>query len=310
MRTLSRLLTPKNWCLMLLDPATDELYFEIVVGEAADKIRHLRVKVGEGIAGWVAQHRRPLVVPRVADDPRFAKRFDKASDFNTQSIVAVPLVCRDKLLGIIELIKERGDPEPYTEDHLDVLMPFADFAAIAIDNARTFKRIEHLTVVDEWTGLYNARFLDNALRDEVLRAKRYSHPLSLMFLDLDRFKQVNDTWGHSTGSALLTDVGKILLSHIRETDRAIRYGGDEFVVLMPETDNDGALVMAERLRVALNQVRPPHAQPGYAMTASFGVATFPHDGQTERTLLDAADRAMYAAKARGRNNVCKATDLK
>ncbi len=309
MRSLSQLMKPKNWSLMLLDPEQNELYFEVVVGEAAEKIKHMRVKVGEGIAGWVAEHRRPVAVARVADDPRFASRFDAASNFATQSIACVPLVCRNQLLGVIELLKNAGDLQPYSDDDLSVLMPFADFAAIAIDNARTFQRIEQLTLVDEWTKLYNARFLEANLKDEVLRAKRYAHPLSLIFLDLDRFKQVNDTWGHSAGSALLAQIGDILRQNVRETDRPVRYGGDEFVVVMPETDQAGAYVMAERIKASIAQAKPPRAGTNYVPTASFGIATYPGDGDDERTLLDAADRAMYAAKARGRNQVVRASEI-
>jgi diguanylate cyclase (GGDEF)-like protein len=308
MRSLSQMMKPRNWSLMLLDPEKDELYFEIVVGEAAEKIKHLRVKVGEGIAGWVAAHRRSVVVPKVADDPRFASRFDQETNFQTQSIVCVPLICRDQVLGVIELIKHAGDPDPYDDDTLQVLNPFADFAAIAIDNARTFRRVEVLTVVDEWTQLYNARFLENNLKDEVLRAKRYQHPLSLIFFDLDRFKTVNDTWGHSVGSALLATVGKILRDTIRETDRGIRYGGDEFVILMPETDQAGAVVIANRLRDALAAAPPPQPGIDFKLTASFGVATYPSDGDDARSLLDAADRAMYVGKARGRNVVVVAQE--
>jgi diguanylate cyclase (GGDEF)-like protein len=310
MRALSQLMKPRNWSLMLLDPATNELYFEIVVGEAADKIKHLRVKVGEGIAGWVAEHKRSVVVKDVASDPRFAKRFDIEAGFNTQSIVCVPLVCRGQTLGVIELIKQIDDPEPYNDDDLHVLNPFADFAAIAIENARTFRRVEMLTMVDEWTQLYNARFLEGCLKDEVLRAKRYKHPLSLVFFDLDRFKTVNDTWGHSTGSALLATVGKILRESVRETDRPIRYGGDEFVIVMPETDQAGAMVIANRIREAIAASPPPKADTGFQLTASFGVATYPHDGEDARTLLDAADRAMYVGKARGRNVVVVANEVK
>ena len=303
MRSLSQMMKPRNWSLMLLDPATDELYFEIAVGDAAEKIRHLRVKVGEGIAGWVAQHKRSVVVAKVADDPRFSSRFDAQSNFQTHSLVCVPMICRDKVFGVIELIKEESDPDPYSDDDLHVLNPFADFAAIAIDNARTFRRVEVLTVVDEWTQLYNARYLETALKDEVLRAKRYNHPLSLIFFDLDRFKTVNDTWGHSVGSALLATVGKILRETIRETDRAVRYGGDEFVIVMPETDQAGAVVIANRLREALAAAPPPHPGTAFKLTASFGVATYPQDGEDSRDLIDAADRAMYVGKARGRNVV-------
>jgi GAF domain-containing protein len=203
METLTRFLKPRHWSLMLVDETRGELYFEIAVGDAADKIKGMRLRVGEGIAGWVVQNQQPLLVPKVADDPRFSRRFDQASDFQTASVLCAPLVCHGRVLGVIEIVKDVADPEPFSEEHLQVLAPLADFVAIAIENARAFKQVEELTITDEWTSLYNARFLRRCLTDEVARAQRYGRELSVVFLDLDGFKQVNDRHGHGFGSALL-----------------------------------------------------------------------------------------------------------
>jgi diguanylate cyclase (GGDEF)-like protein len=311
MQALEEILKPQHWSLLLLDEAKNELYFEIAVGEAADKIKNLRLKVGEGIAGWVMAKGEPLLVPKVADDPRFSRKMDDASDFQTAAVLCVPLVSYGKRLGVIELVKPAADSEPFTAEHLQVLAPIADFAAIAIENARAFKRVEELTVVDEWTTLYNARYLRRCLADEVTRAQRYGRELSVVFLDLDGFKAVNDTHGHGFGSAFLKHLGTLLRSAIRETDRAVRYGGDEFVVVMPETPRPGALVLAERLRDVLAQATVV-AESGarVAVTASFGVASFPDDAKGATELLEAADRAMYTAKAAGKNRVATPARLK
>jgi len=306
-RSLSQLLRPANWSLLLVDEQKQELYFKVAVGEAAPMLKDLRLKIGEGIAGWVARYREPVVAARVSEDPRFSPRIDSISGFKSSSVICVPLVCRDRVVGVLELVKDAADPEPYGAEHLELLTPLADFYAIAIDNARTFERVQELTTVDEWTGLHNARFLLRFLEDETRRARRYHHELSIVFFDLDRFKTVNDTYGHAVGSALLRHVGQIMKTCIRDTDRAVRYGGDEFCMVMPETPKAGALVMADRVRTGLSST--PYLTEGNAIsvTASFGVATFPADGADGAAVLGAADQAMYVAKSGGRNAVVDAS---
>jgi diguanylate cyclase (GGDEF)-like protein len=310
MRCLTQLLKPQHWSLLLVDEEKGDLYFEIAVGPAAEAIRAMRLPIGEGIAGWAALHQQAVLVPRVADDPRFSSRMDEATSFRTSSVMAVPLLCRGKLLGVIELVKEAADPAPYQAEDLEILAPLAVFAAIAIDNARTFKHVETLTIIDEWTTLYNARYLQTCLREEVVRADRYSHELSVIFLDLDNFKSINDTRGHNVGSAVLREVGLRLKAAIRETDRAARYGGDEFVIVMPETSKMGALTLAERLRRLFSSTVLPIDRVGdVSVLASFGVASYPADANEAKALLEAADRAMYLAKAKGRNAVIDAATV-
>ena len=306
LRSISQLLGPENWSLLLLDVERNELYFEIAVGRAAPAIRHLRFKVGEGIAGWVAAHKRPLVVPSVRDDPRFSPRADLESHFETQSIVCVPMLYRDRLLGVIEMVGAKGS-RPFSEVDLAVLTPFADFAAIAIENARNFQRVEELTLIDEWTSLYNARFLRQRINEELDRAHRYHHPLSLIFFDLDHFKTVNDTSGHVVGSHLLRQVGELIWKSIRSSDRPARYGGDEFVILLPETDKPAAVALASRIRRALSE--QPLLEGIGPITATFGVATFPDDARDGVALLEASDRSMYLGKSRGRDQVVDAGEL-
>lgn len=310
MRSISQLMEPQDWSLLLLDPDTQELYFELVVGEAADKIKDIRLPLGEGIAGWVAANRKPAVVADTAKDPRFSRRVDEASDLVTQSVLAVPLVSRNELLGVLELIRTKSHPEPYTQSDLEVLIPFADFVAIALENVHAFKRVEDLTVLDEWTGLYNARYLQQSIPDELTRAARYQYSLSLIFIDLDNFKNVNDTHGHSVGSGLLRAVARFIRDETRETDRTARYGGDEFVVVAPHTNKRDALQLGQRLAERLsNQAFTVGDVSNLKVTASLGVATFPDEGDSAAELLEAADRAMYMSKALGRNRVSDAGRL-
>lgn len=310
MRSVSQLMEPQDWSLLLLDPETQELYFDVVVGEAADKIKDIRLPIGEGIAGWVAENRKATVVAKTADDSRFSTRVDEASKLVTHSVLAVPLVCRNELLGVIELVRTDPEAEPYTQQDLEILSPFADFVAIALDNVRAFRRVEDLTLVDEWTGLFNARYLRQVLPDELTRAQRYRYGLSLLFVDLDNFKHVNDTHGHSVGSSLLRQVAQFIKEATRETDRTARYGGDEFVIIAPHTDKADAILLAERLGAKLSKSEFSIGRAeGLRVTASIGVASYPDNGGDTAALLEAADRAMYMSKAWGRNRVVDASRL-
>ena len=303
MQKVSELLNPRNWSLLLYDEATDQLYFEVVVGQGAERLRILRIEPGEGIAGSVFASGKARRVDDVRDDPDFSTRFDHASEFETRSVLAVPLRVRGHSLGVIELVNGPTDPF-FTEDDLQALSGIAEFAAIAIDNARNFRKVQELTLTDEHTGLYNVRHLRVLLEKEVARAQRFQHPLSLIFLDLDHFKQVNDTHGHLVGSALLEEVARLLAGSIRQVDSAFRYGGDEFVVLLIETDANAAQLIAGRIRDGFNR-RVFLGDRGLSIriTASFGVATYPDHATSSTALLGAADAAMYEAKAAGRDAI-------
>jgi len=303
MEKVSLLLRPKNWSLLLVDDQSGDLRFEIAVSPAAEQLKGMRLKKGEGIAGWVALHGEPLLISDVSADPRFAPQVDQAVAFTTRSIVCVPLKSKNRVLGVVELLNNLDEGE-FSEADLKILSTIADFAAIAIENARYFEQVRELIITDDLTGLYNARHLLDVLDYEVDRAKRYGNPLSLVFLDLDYFKQINDTHGHLVGSRLLTEMGHLIRSHIRSADVAARYGGDEFVVVLPNTSKEGALTVASNLRERIKE----HyflAEQGYRIriTASFGVATYPEDAQTKLALIRLADQAMYRVKESTRDAV-------
>ena len=303
MQKVSELLRPQNWSLLLFDEKRGDLYFEIAVGEAAEKLKLLRIAPGEGIAGACFLTGEPKLVRDVASDPAFSRRFDEASGFPTRSIIAVPLRARARTFGVMELVSA-GEAPGFTDEDFQAAIGMADYIAIAIDNARNFKAVQELTITDEHTGLYNARHLRALLEHEVARANRFHHPLSLLFLDLDHFKQVNDTYGHLVGSALLKEVGQLLVSFVRQVDSAYRFGGDEFAVVLIETSVSGAQITAERIRDGIANAKFL-GDRGLAvqLSASVGVATFPDNARTWVELLQAADGAMYAAKESGRNLV-------
>ncbi len=303
MAQVSRVLEPKTWSLLMVDEQTGELYFEIAVSPAAEKIKDQRLKVGEGIAGWVAQFGKPLLIGDVTKDERFDPQIDAASGFKTRSIICVPMLCKNRITGVIELINSFDD-NTFTDSDLTLLAAIADFAAIAIENARNFAHIQQLVITDELTGLYNAGFLLESLEYEIARAKRYDSDLSLIFLDLDYFKNVNDSQGHLVGSRLLAEIGELLKNSIRKSDMAARYGGDEFVIVLPNTPKEGAKVLAYQLRNKLNEYTFLNESGNRInVTASLGLASYPADASDKLTLVQKADAAMYAAKDAGRNAV-------
>jgi len=306
MEQVSAVLKPANWSLLLVDEEKSDLVFEIAVGPNAETLTGLRVRMDEGIAGWVATEGRTLLVPDVTADRRFSSRFDQATRFTTQSILAVPMRSRNTTLGVIELVNGPDKP-PFTEKDARTLASIADYAAIAIENARNFQRVQELTVIDEHTGLYNARHLRRVLDAEIERSKRFGHELSLIFFDLDRFKAINDTWGHQVGSAILRECGQVMLASLRSVDVAIRYGGDEFVCVLPETGKQAALAIANRLREALVAHRFQRERGlDLRVTASFGVATWPVDADTAEQLMKRSDLAMYRVKQTTRDAVSAA----
>ena len=249
MEKMAEYFRPDTWSLLMVDEEHSELYFAIAVGPAAEALKNVRLKVGEGIAGWVAKHGEQLVVPDVAADPRFAKRIDESTQWETQSIICVPLRSKLSVLGVIQLVNV--DMSQFSEQELFFLQSLCDYAAIAIENARWVQRIQELTITDDCTGLYNARHLYKTLDTEVYRSSRFGYEFSVLFIDLDHFKTVNDTHGHLIGSKLLAEIGYLVKAQLRLIDFAFRYGGDEFVVLLPQTSKDQALVVAKRLRDAL-----------------------------------------------------------
>ncbi|MBI3896021.1 MAG: sensor domain-containing diguanylate cyclase [Acidobacteria bacterium] len=306
MEKVSDFFRPDSWSLLLVDERTGELYFEIAIGEGADVLKQVRLQADEGIAGWVVKQGEPLVVPNVAEDKRFAPRMDAMTNVQTRSVVCVPVRGREKILGVIELINYLAELK-LDEDDLFRLQALADYVAIAIENARYVQRIHELTITDDLTRLYNSRHLHSILEAEVYRSTRHRYEFSLVFIDLDYFKMVNDRYGHLAGSKLLEELGELIKNHLRLIDFGFRYGGDEFVVLLPQTPKRSAINVARRLHHMIGQQTfLEHEGLNIHITASLGVAAFPEDAQTKEELIRLADEAMYTAKKNSRNSIAVA----
>jgi diguanylate cyclase (GGDEF)-like protein len=302
MEKMAEYFRPETWSLLMVDEQKNDLYFAIAVGAAADVLANARVKVGEGIAGWVAKHGQALIVPDVASDPRFSRRLDEMTRWQTQSIICVPLRSRHRVLGVIQLVNV--DVKGLSDQEMFFLHALCDYAAISIENAKAVEKIQELTITDDVTGLFNARHLYKTLETEVYRSARFGYEFSVIFIDLDHFKQVNDTKGHLVGSRLLAEVGYLIKAQLRLIDFAFRYGGDEFVVLLPQTGKDAAVVVAKRLRDSMRNGDFRTDQGDQIdVRASMGLATFPHDAQTPHDVIRQADEMMYAVKNSTRDNI-------
>jgi diguanylate cyclase (GGDEF)-like protein len=300
MAHVNRLLPAQDWAFLLRDAGSGVLTCRAAVAAAGNARQGVQLARGEGIAGWVAEHGQPLLISDLGRERRFA---GSAMGVAAGSVLCVPVKIRECMIGVIELGKGPQEP-PFTADDLQLLLTLADYAAIAIDNARNFQRISELAITDDLTGLYNSRHLHALLNEEIERVARYGGRLSVIFIDLDFFKQVNDTHGHLIGSRTLAEVGELLRSNIRKVCKAARYGGDEFVILLPNTGKSGAMTLATRLRELFREYEfRDEDGSSFNLTASFGLATFPDDAATKDDLIRAADQAMYRVKESTRDDV-------
>jgi diguanylate cyclase (GGDEF)-like protein len=300
MDKMAQFFGPERWSLLMVDDVSGELYYAIAVGENAESLKGLRVPLGEGVAGWVAATGNPLIVPDVALDPHWSAFAIKHPDLKIQSIACVPVRAGNKTLGVIQLLNSKLDL--LSEYSVSFLRILCDYAAIAIQNSRSMTLIQELTITDDVTGLFNARHLYTMLDEQVALGQVFS----LMFVDLDHFKTVNDTHGHLIGSRLLAEIGGLLKRSLGPNNAAFRYGGDEFVAMLPGMGKAAASGTTMALCGDLRGARfLEGAGLSLRVSGSFGLASFPEDGNTVQTILRAADTMMYEAK-KTRDNVAVA----
>ncbi len=303
MKKTNDIIKADAWSVLLVDEESNELVFKNVEGKKKKQVQQMRVKLGEGIAGWVAKEGVPVIVPDVSKESRFSSRIDKVVYSNVKSILSVPIVSKGKTIGVIEMVRKNKD-RPFTKEDLDFMLKLVDHAALAIERATLYQKMEELVITDDLTKLFNTRYLHRTLDTEIYRCDRYKTSLSLIFMDVDHFKLINDTYGHLVGSKLLVEIAQLLLKHLRAADIVARYGGDEYVIVLPQTPPEAAARIAERLRKKIEQ-NLFLKKEGYfiKITASFGVASYPESAKTKEDLLRLADEAMYRIKNTTRNGV-------
>jgi diguanylate cyclase (GGDEF)-like protein len=297
---ISELLPAENWSMLLLDETTGELRFEVSVDLDLEQVKHVRLRLGQGIAGKVALEQKPMVVEDVTKSEFFSGQVDQISGSATRSIICVPLVFGGRSVGVIEVVNPRqlwGDPLP-------LLSIIADYAAIAVENMRRYREIQNLAIHDDLTGLYNTRHLYKVLGSLVRNAGETKGSFSLIFMDIDHFKRVVDTYGHLKGSQAIQEVARTIRECLVAPAFGVAYGGDEFVTVLQGFDKAKALKKAEEIRSRMKQtVYLANHGHQVSLSASFGIATFPEDASDVTGLLALADRAMFDVKETGKGAI-------
>jgi diguanylate cyclase (GGDEF)-like protein len=297
---LGTLLECRYFALVLLDDDANEFYFEFPKDLEDSNVVFSH---GRGILGRALERGRGELVVEPTLDPVFDAVIDGVIVPKPSSIITLPIMTKGSVLGLLAFFREENYP-PFTTENFRFLETFNDYFAIAVENARNYRKVQELTISDDLTKLYNSRYLHLVLQREISSCERYKEDLSLVFIDLDNFKSVNDQFGHMVGSQLLREFGEFLLSTIRLSDVAIRYGGDEFVLVLPRTSKKEAIQLVTRSRENLHShvfLKAKHLN--IKITASFGISSYAEDGKTLDDLITAADKAMYIVKKGDKDGV-------
>ena len=266
----------------------------------------------EGVAGQVLATGESLLVRDVENDPRLLQY--RTPRYRTSSFVSVPIVSGGVRSAVLN-ITDRRDGEPFTEEHLELAGLLAQIAGLNLERHDFMESIERLqkeSVTDALTGLGNRRHFEQRLVSETGRSRRFNHALSLIMIDIDDFKVYNDTFGHPAGDTALREVAAALMENVRAIDDVVRYGGEEFAIILPQTPIDLATVVAERVRAAVSRLELEGVDrlPRGRFSVSLGVAAFPKDARDEAELVNHADIALYLAKSEGKNQIVVFEPLK
>lgn len=294
---LPGLVDAQTWAVFVKTEQTNRL-------ELVRAINAVELPVGP----FVEIEHAPFPIARAVNEKRtiIAENLGDETPSSERELAAlcVPLIAGGRLVGAVQATRSIGQGVAFTKEDARVVELICSSLATALANAIDYHNATRQTLIDDLTRLYNVRYLYQTLEAEIRRARRYGSAVSVVFMDLDGFKMVNDAYGHRAGSATLTEVAQVISRSVRDSDFVARYGGDEFVLMLPETSAKRALQMAERvrLRIAAHRFRGGVGADIY-LTASFGVASFPEHATQAEKLIELADAAMYEAKQRDKNNV-------
>lgn len=298
----------QQFSLMLLDEARQGLQIRSHFGFSRRQAETALYALGEDVFGVALKKRRPIHVEDITTTRKhFA--YHPGRTVASGAFVAVPLLAAGKQeIGVMSLY--RRTPRSFPKDELVLLRKLAGQVAMAIERITQYQHHRELSMTDELTGIFNRRYFNQRFDREMQRAQRYGRPLSVIMIDIDHFKTFNDNHGHLLGDQILQGVAGLLESSIRKADILARFGGEEFVILLPEIDNERGRKVAEKLRRAVEHAEFPKAdsQPLGRLTISLGLAAFPEDSRRAPDLLERADQSLYLAKTLGRNQVAVPQD--
>ncbi len=300
LQTLKELIEVPEMVLLLYNQGGEELGVRKTVGLDEELLEGVSFRLNEGITGLAARGQELIYLPDVRRDDRFMNYKGKVE--SEGSFVSSPLVVKKRLVGVLNLHKDAVGG--FSESEIKLIQAASNQLAIAIENAQLYEKTRELSNTDELTGLSNRRYFQEILMRELAQARRYHANFSLIMIDIDHFKRYNDTHGHLNGDIVLRKVASLLLQSTRGIDLVSRFGGEEFVILLPKTSREGARAAAEKLRQCVAAEKftgMEQSQPLGMVTLSLGVSEFPNDSKDIYELLDLADRALYLAKENGRN---------
>jgi diguanylate cyclase (GGDEF)-like protein len=284
--------------LWMFTPNRQELYS---VAQRGSPDGQARIKVGDGIVGLVAERATNIMTNGSDNGPR-PTRMEPAFPV----AIAVPIYSQNRITGVLSAYRNEAGTV-FTQDDLQTVEFLAEQGGAAIENVLLHEEAQRLSLTDQLTGAWNRRYFQMQFRQVLATAQRFDRPFSILMLDLDHFKLVNDTYGHPRGDAILVDFASRVEKVLREVDTFARYGGEEFICLLSETDLEGALTTAGKIRDAVKMRRfGGLGEEPVSLTVSIGVASHPEHGRAFRPLIEAADQALYRAKQEGRDRVCTA----
>ena len=294
-----------EWCLMLLQG--DELFIRVAHGLGEDVISKVRFRLDEGVSGKVARSGKAVLIQDVTKEKGFL--YYKGFKKDIGSFLSVPLIVKGEVIGILNTHKPQKNA--FRKSDLELFTAVAEHVSVAIEKARLFEKTKEDAARDELTKLYNRRFFFEKLGQELKRAKRYKRGFSIIIMDIDHFKNYNDLYGHIQGDNALRQTARIMEEALRGEDIVARFGGEEFIMLLPEVDKKHAVMAAEKLRKRIADAKyiGEDLLPGGQFTASFGVSSYREDGEEGLQLIDMADKALYLSKNKGRNRVFSSDDL-
>ena len=296
MKQVQKFFHPKNWSLFRIDPLSQELYFVVASGLDPEKIKNVRIKLGEGIAGQVALTGKFILVKDAQKSRYFSKKIDDITGFKTHSLVAVPIMFQKQVLGVIELVNSLKE-KTFNRQDVMLLQTIANFSAIAIMHALAYEKMSLLAVFDSLTGLYNRGYFEKVL-ETIAISNQYNNKrrdidnknVIVVWLDIDKFKQINDTLGHHAGDEILQKTAILLKASCRVNDLIFRMGGDEFLMLIMRLERKDISSTKKRLK---NNLRNSSKQLAPA-SFSFGMISGPINKLPN--LIKKADELMYKDK--------------